>query len=77
MSGGEYGDFDHEAKSHSKSPFWELIPASLSQKESQVIQLRLEGYNFKEISAKLDCNRSHIKQIFRSAITKIRETNNE
>ena len=77
LSVGDYVDFDHEAKSHSQSPFWELIPASLSQKESQVIQLRLEGYNFKEISAKLDCNRSHIKQIFRAAITKIRETNNE
>lgn len=77
LSGGDYVDFDQEAKSHNHSPFWELIPASLSQTESQVIQLRLEGYNFKEISAKLDCNRSHIKQIFRSAITKIRETNNE
>ena len=72
-----YGDFDHEAKSNNPSPFWELIPSSLSQAESQVIQLRLEGYNFKEISAKLNYNRSHIKQIFRSAVTKIRETNNE
>tara|TARA_Y100000593_G_C4140548_1_gene252018 strand:- start:1 stop:468 length:468 start_codon:yes stop_codon:yes gene_type:complete len=77
LSGGEYGDFDHEAKSQNPSPFWELIPSSLSQAESQVIQLRLEGYNFKEISAKLNYNRSHIKQIFRSAVTKIRETNNE
>ena len=57
------------------SPFWELIPSCLSKAELQVIQLRLEGYNFKEISNKLNLHRSHIKKLFQTAITKIKEYN--
>jgi RNA polymerase sigma factor (sigma-70 family) len=57
------------------SPFWELIPSCLSKDELQVIQLRLEGYNFKEISNKLKLHRSHIKKLFQTAITKIKEYN--
>ena len=56
-------------------PFWEMLPSTLTTNESQVIQLRLEGYNFKEISHKLNCNRSHIKKYFHNAVNKIRETN--
>ena len=57
------------------TPFWEFIPTNLTGHESKVIQLKLEGYNFKEISTKLQCHRSNTKKIFQSAIKKIRETN--
>jgi RNA polymerase sigma factor (sigma-70 family) len=59
------------------TPFWECVPSSLTTAEREVIQLRREGYNFKEISCALDCHRSRTKKIFQSAIKKIRETNNE
>ena len=56
-------------------PFWELIPSCLSNAELEVIELRLEGYNFKEISNKLQCHRSYIKKLFQNAIKKIRDHN--
>ena len=56
-------------------PFWELIPSCLSSLELQVIQLRWEGYNFKEISSKLKCHRSYTKKLFHNAIKKIRDNN--
>ena len=65
----------HSYPSTSSIPFWEFIPSNLTQNESEVIHLRLEGYNFKEISKKLECHRSNIKKIFQNAIRKIKETN--
>tara|TARA_R100000306_G_C4305128_1_gene107211 strand:- start:19 stop:486 length:468 start_codon:yes stop_codon:yes gene_type:complete len=70
----QYTDIKEDPKT---STFWELLPSNLTQAESQVIELRLEGYNFKEISSKLNRHRSQIKKIFYSAIGKIRETNYE
>ena len=55
--------------------FWEYLPSNLNTIESHIIYLRLQGYNFKEISSKLDHNRSNIKKMYQSAINKIRETN--
>ena len=57
-------------------PFWEMLPSTLTTNESQVIKLRLEGYNFKEISSKLNRHRSSIKKVFQAAIDKIRESYN-
>jgi len=65
------------ASAKSSSSFWEYIPSNLTKKEEQVIGLKLEGYNFKEISSKLSCHRSQIKKIFHNAIGKIRDTNDE
>jgi len=70
-------EYQHSYPSNTSIPFWELMPSNLTDNESQVIKLRLEGYNFKEISNKLQCHRSNIKKIFQNAIKKIRETNNE
>jgi RNA polymerase sigma factor (sigma-70 family) len=58
-----------------KESFWELVPSSLTVEEMEVIKLRLDGNNFKEMSEKLDCNRSVVKKIFDSAIKKIRDNN--
>ena len=60
---------------NSSVPFWELIPSNLTNIEEQIILLRLEGYNLKEISVKLKQQRSYIKKTLDSAINKIRETN--
>ncbi|MAF24215.1 hypothetical protein CL634_01310 [bacterium] len=70
-------DCEHYYGVKNSAPFWELVPSSLTPAERQVVQLRREGYNFKEISSELDCHRSRIKKIFQSAIKKIRDTNNE
>jgi DNA-directed RNA polymerase specialized sigma subunit len=57
--------------------FWEIVPSTLTPVEEQVIKLRHEGYNFKEISSELSFHRSRIKKIFQSAVKKIRDTNGE
>ena len=56
---------------------WEILPSSLNDLEEATISLKSEGYNFKEISNKLNLDRSKIKKIFDSAVNKIREHNNE
>ena len=58
-------------------PIWEILPSTLTANELQVIKLRLEGYNFKEISSKLNRHRSSIQKVFKTAIAKIRESYNE
>lgn len=59
----------------SSESFWELVPSDLTPNEREVVRLRLEGYNFKEVSEELDLNRSAIKKLFNSAIKKIRDNN--
>tara|TARA_R110002020_G_scaffold215614_7_gene422865 strand:- start:3460 stop:3918 length:459 start_codon:yes stop_codon:yes gene_type:complete len=66
---------DHIGDYVSKESFWELIPATLTSEEREVIDLRLEGYNFKEISSELDRSRALVKKIFNSAVKKIRDNN--
>jgi len=69
-------DYTHP-KIYPSVPFWELIPTTLTSPELEIIELRLAGYNFKEIATKLKCPRSHIKKHFNAAIQKIREVNYE
>jgi RNA polymerase sigma factor (sigma-70 family) len=59
----------------SEESFWEMVPSSLTVEEKEVIRFRLEGYNFKEISAELDCNRASVKKLFDIAVKKIRDKN--
>ena len=59
------------------SPFWEMLPNTLTATELEIIELRQAGYNFKEMAAKLNCSRSYIKKYFHTAITKIKEVNHE
>ena len=61
----------------SSESFWELVPSDLTPKEREVVRLRLEGYNFKEVSEELDLNRSAIKRLFNSAVKKIRDNNEQ
>lgn len=68
-------DWTGSCVKESSSSFWEFIPPTLTSLEDTVIQLRLEGYNFQEISSKLNCPRSRIRTIFNSATEKIRVTN--
>ena len=66
---------NHHQVCYTPPPFWELIPSCLTDAELQVIELRLEGYNFKEIANKLQRHRSHIKKLFQNAIKKIQDNN--
>ena len=74
-------EYDTEAEemyvssTRSTIDFDDFLPENLTELESQVILLKRKGYNFKEISVKLNRHRSNIKKIFDSAINKIRETN--
>ena len=68
-------DNPHLCASNTRTPFWELLPLTLTKDEANVINLRLEGYNFKEISNKLTYHRSKIKKLFNNALSKIREAN--
>ena len=68
-------DEDNLGEYLSPQSFWELVPSTLTEDERAVITLRLEGNNFKEISEKLDQNRSSVKKVFNSAIKKIRDNN--
>ena len=78
LSGGDHTDIKEQSVDRTNhSPFWEYIPSSLNKIESEIIQLRLEGYNIKEISTKLKRNRSNIKKNYQSAIGKIRKVNDE
>ena len=64
-------------ETYHSSPFWELLPPTLTSPELQIIELRLEGHNFKEISSKLNRSRSDIKNHFQSAIKKIQDVHYE
>jgi len=57
--------------------FWELVPSDLTADEKSVIQFRLEGYNFKEISEKIGRSRAVTKKLFNCAVKKIRDNNEE
>ena len=70
-------DYYNTEENHSHEPFWEMVPPTLTSLESQIIELKLEGYNVKEMSTKLQRNRANIKKNYQSAIGKIREVNNE
>ena len=59
----------------SAESFWEMVPPSVTAEEKEVIRLRLEGYNFKEISEELDCSRASVKKLFDIAVKKIRDNN--
>ena len=63
------GDVD---KSHN---FWEIMPDTLNEKESEVIQLRLEGHTFMDIGKRLGYSRGWANNIFKTAINKIKESN--
>tara|TARA_R100000306_G_C4337546_1_gene123540 strand:+ start:80 stop:562 length:483 start_codon:yes stop_codon:yes gene_type:complete len=55
---------------------WESLPNTLTDLEEEIVLLKFEqGYNFKEISSKLNHHRSSIKKIFDSALEKIKESN--
>ena len=68
-------NFSKNAYINNDSDFWEILPSSLTTLEETTISLKSEGYNFKEISNKLNLDRSRIKKIFDSAVNKIREHN--
>ena len=70
-------DYHNTEENHSHESFWEMVPPTLTSLESQIIELKLEGYNVKEISTKLKRNRSNIKKHYQSAIGKIRKVNDE
>jgi DNA-directed RNA polymerase specialized sigma24 family protein len=69
-------NMDQESFSYEEAElFWELVPSNLTEEEELLIKLRLDGFNFKEISMRLECHRSRTKKIYNNAIQKIRDHN--
>ena len=62
-------------EANNKSYFWEYKPDTLTDEESQVIDLKLENHNFTEICKKIGRGRHYTKKLFMSAIEKLREAN--
>ena len=61
-----------------KAPLWEILPDTLSEKELRVIEYRQQGLTFKEIGYELgDFTRGWAQKLFKSAVEKIREANEE
>lgn len=56
---------------------WEFIPDTLTKRERKVLELKLEGHTFISIGEELGYSRGWINKIFKSAINKINEANNE
>lgn len=69
---------EHEAPSYTTNEsFWEMVPPNITDEEREVLKLRLEGSNFKEISEELGYYRTRTKKLFNSAVKKIRDHNDE
>ena len=54
---------------------WEILPNSLSDIEKTVINLRYDGYTFKQIGFSIGYTKSWANRIFKTAIKKIIEAN--
>ena len=67
----------HYAIYNHPTPFWEVLPSILTLLELKIIEMRLEGYKFKEISHRLCKDMSQVKKNYQRAISKIREMNHE
>jgi len=60
------------APESAKEKLLDLIPlANLTERESMVIQGRLEGYSLEELGKKYNVNRSRIAQILNNATRKL------
>jgi DNA-directed RNA polymerase specialized sigma subunit len=57
--------------------FWESVPDNLTIEEKACIQMKLEGYNNKDIAKKLKLKFSEVEFVFGSAVAKIRKANEE
>jgi len=55
---------------------WEYIPETITSDEMKILELRLEGYKFKEIGGILDTHFSTVKSRYYKALGKIRKGNN-
>ena len=55
-----------------KEKFWEYLP-DLTDEEKMVLDLRLMEYRFHEICAKMGKSNTYIKNLFYSAVEKIKE----
>ena len=62
---------------HNKERVWELLPSSVTDQERKIVQLRCEGYRFKEISIKMNEEPDVIKNKFYKLIRRLKDNNND
>lgn len=56
---------------------WEYIPEFLSNKEKDVVSMRLEGHSFVDIGKKLGYSRGWANNVFQKALDKINNANSD
>lgn len=67
---------DNSVQSHTnKYPIWEILPDSLSDKEKDVINMRLAGYTFVDIGNEMGFSRGWANNTYKTAIRKIKSAN--
>lgn len=57
--------------------FWELLPDTLTENERKIIELKVQGYTFEEISNEIELTKSWVHMLFKRAIKKIQNANKE
>tara|TARA_R110000824_G_scaffold9415_4_gene42151 strand:+ start:41871 stop:42347 length:477 start_codon:yes stop_codon:yes gene_type:complete len=67
--------FEDKPDGNIKEPFWEVEPDYLSDIERKIIALRLQGYTYEQMGARLGFTKSWASELLSSAIKKIREAN--
>lgn len=54
---------------------WEIIPDNMTDQEMEIIELKLDNYNIRQIAKRLGIKCKDVEEIFTSACQKIREAN--
>lgn len=56
---------------------WEIMPDDMTDREIEVINLKLDNYNVRQIAKQMQIKCKEVEEIFTSACQKIREANSE
>jgi len=71
------GNLENMPAKDSGEKLWESIPDTLSETELTVVNMRYEGYTFAEIGKKINHTKAWASHIFKNAIDKIRQANEQ
>jgi len=67
--------FEDKEDDNIRDPFWEVEPDYLNDIEKKILFLRLQGYTYEQMGAKLGFTKSWASELLSSAMKKIREAN--
>ena len=70
-------DYPQQSMPESGAGIWELFTTNMTDDEKQLIDLRCQGYKFREICELVNETPANVKNKFYKALEKIKEGNNE